>query len=306
MVYLLPGASFSLAPGVSYGGSELHDVDGSSYPLNAQAQLICSRATKPVEFESMCDGIAEHFDSDHERTRDDVRKFVIDLHQRGLISVQQPFGIEALVGIASAIPHLSPRNVTSMLDIGRFRLFRRYRPTVGGVLRTVVEAYQTIAWLGVLMVVAGVVVVLAVSPSVGVLLFSLRAICIVIPSLLLIFLGSIYVHELGHLAAAKWSRTLIYSTFTASGIAGISYHQRRPGIRAAIAVAGPLASIVFLAVIAATIAWSPGTFWAETTFDGFRLSILAVIVTFAAWQLLAFTPISTDGRMLLRMIRTRS
>jgi hypothetical protein len=99
-------------------------------------------------------------------------------------------------------------------------------------------------------------------------------------------------------------RTLVFSTYVAAGLAGISYREPDRRRRMLIVVAGPISSIVFLLVLVAVVGLTPGTFWAATTFDQLRLSGIAALLSFAAFQLLAFTPITTDGRTLLKALRS--
>jgi hypothetical protein len=305
VAYLLPGASFALAPGVSLAGNSLFDVDGRSYSLTAVGTQICALAARPVEVNTVCLGLSEYFDVDVVELTDHVRHFVLDLHGRGLIAIQQSFASEAFAGLVNSILPAQSRDLRAMVDVGRVRMFRRYDPNLWGVLRSVVEAYQSIAWGGVLISMGAIAIAVAASPNTLVLFDGVRALAIAAPLLVLIFLASIFVHELAHLMALRLTRSVTYSTYVASGIAGLSYTQPRGYKRAFIAAAGPVCSMIFLVSLAAGIVWTPASFWAATTFDQFRLSGTFAILSFAVWQLLAFTPITTDGRTFIRAIRRK-
>lgn len=303
MAHLLPGASFSLAPGVILCDSELRDVDGQTYPLTQVGVEICRLAARPVAFDVLTRGLSEYFDVEAERMADDVRHFVLDLHGRGLVAVQQSFLREALARLTLLVPRLRARDLGSTMDLGRMRLFRRYPPTVGGVVRTAIEAYQGVSWAGLVVALVAVLVALVASPNLVTLYLGVRALGVAVPLFFVVFVVSVLVHELGHLLLIRLTHTVAYSTYAASGIAGLSYTQPSRAKRALIVTAGPIASILFLLVVAASIAWSAPAFWALTTFDGFRLSALAGTFAFAGSQLFAFTPLTADGRVLIRAIR---
>jgi hypothetical protein len=304
MVYLLPGASLVLAPGIVLASGELYDIDGRSYPLNAVGAQVCALARVPIDIRTMCDRLSDYFDVDPSVVAEDVRRYVIDLHQRGFVAVNQSFLGEAYAAMILVAGWLTPRQFSQMIDVGKMRLFRRYAPTFSGLARSVVEAYQAVAWVGLVITAVAAGIAVAASPTRDVGLLGARALGISIPVLFLSFLSSIAVHEFGHLVAARMMRTLVFSTYVAAGLAGISYREPDRRRRMLIVVAGPISSIVFLLVLVAVVGLTPGTFWAATTFDQLRLSGIAALLSFAAFQLLAFTPITTDGRTLLKALRS--
>lgn len=301
MAYLTPGAAFVVAPGVSLADDLLLDVDGRTYRLNRLGFRICQIAQKPITLDSLCRLLAASFDVPSTRIEADARAYLLDLHQRGLVSIHQSFVAEC---VSSMVVAFGGRRISTAFDVARTRFFRRYPATLGGVVRSVVEAYQTLVWSGLLIAVSAVLVAVVASPGPAVAWLGARALALTVSALVLILVASIVIHELGHLLAARLASSVVYSTYAASGLVGISFFHPVVRRKLAVTAAGPTAGFLFLAGIAALCVWSPASFWAATTFDQFRLSVVVALLTFAGWHLLGFTPLTSDGRALWAM-RTR-
>ncbi|MFC8039897.1 hypothetical protein ACFUOZ_11135 [Paenarthrobacter sp. NPDC057355] len=298
MSQLMPGACFSLAPGIAVEDGYLRDDQDRRYPLNSLGVKVCKSATKPVGIDELIGALLGG--KDDEDIRDSYINFINDLNRAGLVSIHQSFVVEieldatfhrtSLLGIMRpARPHR------------RVPLYRRYVPTARSLVAAVVEAHQLTMWLGVAAVVVSAVLGFAGSPD-FLRVIGARNLALSVAFLFLGIVGTAYFHELGHLLLGKIRRVCPTSVYVRSGAAGVAFGPMSALDRIRIITAGPLTGLTFVAAIEFLILRSPDGLWTRAAMDQLRLSFAAAFALIGLLQLLGLTPLTKDGRTLLKAI----
>ena len=303
MRYLLPEASVALSPGVAVEDGYLRDIDGRRYPLNRVGFMVCSIATVPVDLRIVIDEISELLSEPSESFELAIRTFVVDLHARGLMSIHQSFWTEAvdsLVLTAGSVRQ-SPKNIFDIFR-GDF-FFRRYPATTRGVLRACLEAHQLQTWLGVIVLVISLIAAVAGNQSVQSIYFVVRMALVGVSFYFLAFFSAIYVHELGHLWAAKFTKSILYGTYAAPGMAGLSFKASTPLRSLIVFACGPTTSLIYLGAVEFAIVFSPNQFWNAGGIAAIRLALGGAVLVTAIWQIFGFLPLTGDGRRIFGSLR---
>lgn len=295
MSQLMPGACFSIAPGIAVEDGYLRDEQDRRYPLNSLGVKVCKSATKPVSVDELIGALPG--DEDDEDVRDSYKNFIGDLNRAGLVSIHQSFVADIEV---DATFHLA--SLLQRMGAGRLRrrvpLYRRYAPTSRTLVAAVVEAHQLTMWFGVGAVVIAAVLGFSGSPD-SVRFIGARALALSIAFLFLGIIATAYFHELGHLLVGKIRGVRPTSVYVRSGAAGVAFGAMPGHDRIMIIAAGPLAGLCFVAAIEFLILRSPSGLWSQAGMDQLRLSFAAAFALIGVLQLSGLTPLSKDGRTLL-------
>ena len=300
-IWLVKGASFALAPGLTVRGDVLTEAE-HSYPLNATGELLCKLGERPVDLERLIDVLSVRTNVDRDVLEGQVMGFVSEMSSRGLVSVSQSFLREVLgslrnLGMIATVVQVDKR----FLSRSRFPL-RYYPASVRNLLRACLEAHQGLLWTGAA---AALLTRLLFStsyiPTINGLAPSTSAsLPIAVMVYFLTFVSVAIAHEVGHFVVARRLGVNVTCVYARLGVSGVAF--RAPNPRAALAVlfAGPLSGILSVGVLAGvTYALGP-TPWVYLGTDQFQLSWYAALAVFAVHQLLCLTPINKDGKQVLR------
>ncbi|HEU4850310.1 MAG TPA: M50 family metallopeptidase [Terrimesophilobacter sp.] len=305
MRQLLESAIVRLAPGVIAETDGLRDGDGHSYPVNAAGAVIGRLASRPVEIRAIVARLSTTLGQPVKTLEPPVVRYLLDLNERGLVSIHQSFARELIELLAGLPLGLVMRTRDRMPPASGGRISRRYAPTVANVVRGCLEGHQASMWsLLVLVVLAGTgSVLLDRTPGIGPVT-PLRAILLALSFFALLHWTSILVHELGHFLVARATGSSIRAVYVRSSAMGISF--RAGSRRAALLVlaSGAIASLAYLLLVLVLIMSVPDALWGRAGIDQLRLSIYVAIGALALAQLACFTPITRDGRELLRSLRS--
>jgi len=297
--WLIPGASFTLAPGVRARADHLVDDAGTAYPLNDTGSLLCQLAAHDTDVDVLVAATSATFDIPADQAHDEVSRFVSGLAGRGLLSVHQSFLRESL----SILRHARQLTLASTVDrslIRRGSRFpaRRYRPSVGSIIRGCVEAHQGALWWGLVAAAA----VAALQVQIDTLNLALASTLAQLVLIILVYVMLIPItalaHELGHYAVARRLGVRCSSVFVRRGVVGIAYERASRRHTLAVTLAGPLSGLLVVAVCAG-LWWLAGpTVWVALGMDQLSLSFMAALGAIALMQAASLTPMSHDGRVL--------
>lgn len=184
------------------------------------------------------------------------------------------------------------------------RSLRRYSATLKGLTRAGLEAHQAMAWIGVALMVAGVALAAAFSPTDSARGVGVRTACLLVSGYFILILANVFIHESAHLLAARISRCTVYGVYCRASAMGVSFSSRSGLTRLVVAISGPLAALAFDLAVMAAIVLSPGTFWSSTGIDQLRLSALVGVAALALFQAICLTPVARDGRHIAASLKT--
>jgi hypothetical protein len=305
--WILPGASYALAPGVRLDEDGLVDDLGRHYPLNSTGKLVCRLGREPADLDLVVDELARASGTPAPLVSRGVVGFVAELSRRGLLSIHQSFAREALV-VARELPYLTVagRHDRHLLRHGTRWPVRRYPATVTGILRSCAEAYQSVLWFGVAVAVVVLVIGLRVDTLNMVRPDTLPGTIAVLTGFFLLIPVTAVGHELGHWWAARMLQVPSAGCYSRRGAAGVTYPTAPPRAGLLITLAGPVGGL--LTVTLAALVWlGVKPWWIAMRVDQLGLSIALALGVIAAMQVLALTPVARDGRELLSLwMRSRA
>jgi len=301
-IWLVKGASFTLAPGLALKGGLLTEVSGHGYPLNTAGELLCQLGERPVDIERLIDVLAVRTNVERHVLEGQVMSFVAEMSSRGFVSVSQSFLREILgalrnLGMIATVVQVDRR----FLNRSRFPL-RYYRASVLNLLRACLEAHQGLLWTGT--AVALLTRVLFSSNYIptlnGLAPSTASSLPIAIMAYFLTFVSVAVAHEVGHFVVARRLGVDVTCVYARLGVSGVAFRAPNPRAALAILFAGPLSGILSLGILAgATYALGPAP-WVYFGTDQFQLSWYAALGVLTMHQLLCLTPINKDGKQVLR------
>lgn len=288
----MPGASFVLAPGVTVEDDGLVDIVGVRHRLNADALRVCENAWEPVAVDEVAVSLGLDESSGTGEDRAALEAFLVDLNGRGLISIEQSFVRETRARLGDVVAVV--RRGTGS---GAARVVRRYRATVGSILHACVEAHQVLMWAGVAALAIAIGLQLALGadePSLSAL--GVRALAISVSGYFLAILATSIVHESGHLVAAYAVGGTVLGVTSRPGTVSVVFTAPSAAAARVVRAAGPLAGLVPGILVVLVVVFTPGALWAEAGMDRLRLPLVVAAATLALTQVVAFTPLTADGR----------
>ncbi len=295
-----------LAPGVSASRTGLVDALGEHVQLNPSGALVASLLGEWIEVDGLARELAMRMDLPAQLVRVSLDEFLTDLNRRQLVGLNRSFLAEFGARLALVPIHALEMMTIRVLPVRAFASRRRYPPTVLGVIRACVEAYQPTTWIALGGVVAAYLISLLAMPTVASALFVGSAIAAIIGFTSLVLVASAIAHELAHLLVARATRSRPTGSYAGSGVAGVTFSERASVATAATAAAGPLAGIAFLLLVAAAIVLpylgAPSRLFDDRLPLAQLLGVLALVV-YQAW---GFTPATGDGRRLWSAVRRRA
>ena len=271
---------------------------GTQEKLNGSAEALVKelRADGPMLLSDMAARLAGSVGYDPDDALRDCIALVTVLDRASMIEVS---GADSLsVGLRDAWKTRGASLLSlDSLQLARGGRRRRYEPNSLGVAKAVIRSQGIVAVLGLVVCVALGVVVGFAYGALDLLNRQTAEALVVGPAVMgLAHLGILFVHEWGHLVAARYlglKPAYAYSEGRKVGIVRLR-GDRLP--LALVAMAGPIcATMVALLLVAAVQAVSPG-YWV-TTPSGMASSCLLL---YAVGHMLCLLPFAGDGRNLLR------
>jgi hypothetical protein len=292
------GRVVGLAPGIRITAGALVDVDAREYPVDGLGEAVCSVLSEPVDLDTVIEGFAVMRDAARDDVEAGLDAFLDDLERRELLSSNSSFLREALDRLAAVPARLATMLVTRHPLPPVRRATRRYAGDAWGLLRAVVEAHQGLSWLGVVLVLGGVAIALALAPTAQIAWLGVRTALLFGAGYALLVLLMVVVHEAGHLVAAHLSGATVFGSYARLGAAGVSSSTPSPTRRMLVAAAGPFAAFLVAVAAAALIRFGSDDFWVHAAVDQLRLSAFVASVALALAQVFCVTPLTVDGRAL--------
>jgi len=307
-LWILPGANYCVSPGLELREGALVDADGRQFPMNPSGQILCDLGREPTDVDVVVAVLSELTGTARDVMAEEVRAFLIDMSIRGLISINQSFLREVLVVARQAPLILSAALLDHSLAYrNRFPL-RHYPATTRSIVRGCIEAHQGLLWIGLCVVFASVLT-LGQNPfeSLNTLYPSTAPqLLVAVMAFFLVVVLMAGVHELAHFATAKAHGCQVTGFYVRRGAAGLSFREDRATTAFRVVIAGPLAGVGLVMLLAALSALVGPAGWLVLGLDQLQLSWYASLAVLGIYQLMNFLPLSKDGRELVRLARARA
>lgn len=293
-------ADVVLAPGVTVEAGCLRDASGRRHPVDESGELIARNCREPVAAVHLAAALELISRAPAAEVMHGTERFIIELQGRRLLSVHQSFLVEMWRGVAMWPFDLVAVILLRKMPLKRFSSRRIYPASTINLVRAVLESYLFLPLITVVGAGAAVVSMAVVHPLVLRLEIDRAAILgLVAASACTAVLTTAFVHELGHLTAARIVRVPVLGVQARRGAASVVLAPRALFSPWTVLAAGPLAGVVFSAFLAGALVISSGA-----QLDGVRLGLVVVAVLLILAQLLSLTPLSADGKALRSAFRT--
>ncbi|WP_186317613.1 site-2 protease family protein [Curtobacterium sp. 9128] len=290
-----------LNPGVALRDGSLVRPGRPGLPVNEDAARVLGMLTEPVPLPYVAQRSARDTGVPRGAVERELDAFIRSLSTYGLVSVSSSFGRELLDRVLT-VPARTLAMVTRPIEFGRLlRSSRAYAPSVGNVVRAVVEAHALIVWIIVVggVIAAGSVSVLSPLPA-DAAWYRVAMVHLLSSSVGVTFLLSASAHELAHLLVARMCGVSGMLVVARRGAVAVSFTARSRLQEVVVGAAGPLAGLAVcgsaLAVVFGLARWNVASVFA----DPVSIGSVGAIIVIAAGHLCASVPWAADGRLIFR------